>query len=460
VSIPQITAVAQNNSPSIRIDNCKSLDGTVADRTTKIIVKQNNDSIIYKVIFLKQPQPNNTKLNAIIVDGDSIENFVQGKNSFKINLPYTAISSPSIIPITAATSATYIIEPATNILGSTNERTAKIIVTSEDKTATESYSLVFNILPKLDLFLLIGQSNMCGRGTMTPEYMDTLSNTFLLTPRAEMEPAVNPINKYSTVRKDLIYEQVGPGYGFSKSLVYLTGSNIGLVSNARGATAISSWTKGSVDRLYEEAVLRMKAALKWGILKAILWHQGEADSKNPDSYKTKLYNMVQNLRTDLESPNVFFVAGELAYWRDGGTGSTAFNSMIRTISTFIPNTSWVSAEGLTPLIDVTDPHFDAKSQVIFGGRYADEVIKYCYNSTKLVQPQNTNNSITFTTDKNTVHIKNTNNEIVSCSIYLTNGMLVNRAKSSSDFDLKISKSGIYIINISSEKFNMVYKIVI
>jgi len=265
-----------------------------------------------------------------------------------------------------------------NLTGTDKERTAKIVVTSIENKVSTVYKLIFKVLPKLDLFLLIGQSNMAGRGTMTPQYLDTLTNTYLLSPTAGMIPATNPLNRYSTVRKDIKLQQVGPGYGFSKKLVITTGANIGLIVNARGATSINSWEKGHADQYYQKAVLRMKSAQKWGTLKAILWHQGEGDSKHPETYMKKLVDLAQNLRTDLNAPNLFFVAGELAYWRGAGSSSADFNTMIRTISQFIRNSDWVSAEGLTPLLDESDPHFDAKSQVILGERYADKVFKSCY----------------------------------------------------------------------------------
>jgi hypothetical protein len=49
--------------------------------------------------------------------------------------------------------------------------------------------------------------------------------------------------------------------------------------------------------------------------------------------------------------------------------------MIKEISTFLPHSACVSSEGLTPLKDETDPHFDAASQITLGKRYAKEVKK-------------------------------------------------------------------------------------
>lgn len=317
----------------------------------------------------------NTSLKAIIVNGDSIDNFEKDMNSFTVNLPYSTVTSPVITTVPFHQGDIIRIVRAINILGIEKERTSTILVSRKDKTATETYKLIFNVLPKLDLFLFIGQSNMAGRGTLSTEYLDTLANAYLMTPNAIMEPAINPLNKYSNIRKVLKMQQIGPGYEFSKKIVSITGATIGLVVNARGGSSINSWVKGSKDQYYEKTLGRMKDALKWGTLKAILWHQGESDSNQSGTYMNKLSDMVTNFRTDLGYPKVLFVAGELAYWRKE---SKQFNMMIRTISINIPNSTWVSAEGLTPLINNTDPHFDASSQLLLGERYAEKVLQACY----------------------------------------------------------------------------------
>ncbi|MDD4968669.1 MAG: sialate O-acetylesterase [Paludibacter sp.] len=318
----------------------------------------------------------NTTLKAILVNGDTIDNFNQDLNAFKVNLPYTTVKSPQITAIPFHSGDIVRIFPASNVLGSKKERTARILVSSKDKAITETYKVQFKVLPKLDLFLLIGQSNMAGRGTLSTEYLDTLTNVYLMTPNNSMEPAINPLNKYSNIRKALKMQQIGPGYEFSKKITAKTGIEIGLIVNARGGSSIKSWEKGNKDQYYEKTLGRMKAALKWGTLKAILWHQGESDSGQPDTYLAKLSTMVQNFRTDLGYPKVYFVAGELAYWRKE---SKAFNTMIRTISSQIPYSDWVSAEDLTPLINISDPHFNAQSQLLLGERYAEKVLHSCYS---------------------------------------------------------------------------------
>ena len=65
-----------------------------------------------------------------------------------------------------------------------------------------------------DLYLLIGQSNMAGRGKMLPSDETALiDGVWLLNADDEPEPAISPLNKYSTIRKELSMQQIVPGMG-------------------------------------------------------------------------------------------------------------------------------------------------------------------------------------------------------------------------------------------------------
>ena len=167
-------------------------------------------------------------------------------------------------------------------------------------------------------------------------------------------------------------QQMNPGYSFSAKMHSVHPDRpILIVCNARGGTSITAWGPGST--YYSEAVRRTKAAMKYGTLKAILWHQGCADSgSRVAQYMGLLKTMVSSLRTDLAAPDVPFIAGELATWR---STSPQFNLMIRTISDNIPNSSYVSSEGLGMLKDETDPHFNRDAQILLGQRYADKVLE-------------------------------------------------------------------------------------
>ena len=111
---------------------------------------------------------------------------------------------------------------------------------------------------ELDVYLCIGQSNMAGRGTLLPELTGTLEGVYLLNDRGEFEPAGNPLNKYSTIRKDLSMQALSPAYSFARKMAALSPRPVGLVVNARGGSSIDSWLKGSKDGYYEAALERVR----------------------------------------------------------------------------------------------------------------------------------------------------------------------------------------------------------
>ncbi|MFB9054209.1 DNRLRE domain-containing protein [Formosa undariae] len=231
---------------------------------------------------------------------------------------------------------------------------------------------------EFDVYLLIGQSNMAGRGEIGALDEVPLENAYLFDGTA-WENAKAPLNKYSTVRKDIEYQKLNPGYTFARKLAAYTNRGIGLVVNARGGTKIELWEKGysgadDLD-LYEEAVARLLEAKKDGMFKGIIWHQGESNQNSSSTYMQKLKQLVADLRADL-GENAFFVAGEINKWR---AASVPLNTIISTVSNDINQASFVKSDDLAPINgDLEDPHFDTFSQRILGGLYADEILENVY----------------------------------------------------------------------------------
>lgn len=256
------------------------------------------------------------------------------------------------------------------------------------------YCLI-NYMPTYDVFLLIGQSNMAGRGTLLEEDKTReLNGVWLLNGSDEPEPAVNPLNKYSTVRKGLSMQGVNPGTGFGEKLAEVTGRKVLLVVNALGGSNINKWVKDATEiedresigkgtlKLFDEAVRRAKEAQKYGELKAVLWHQGEANAgsqENVDAYMGQLKGFIADLREALGIPGLPFIAGEIAHWADTRYGYN-FNAMLRGITDpgNVPNSALISSEGAGQLKNDSDPHFSRDGQILIGRRYADKVIEMCY----------------------------------------------------------------------------------
>lgn len=252
-----------------------------------------------------------------------------------------------------------------------------------------------------DVYLLIGQSNMAGRGELLEEDYAEIPNVYLLDSEGNPVPAKNPLNIYSTIRKADNVQKMGPGASFASTIAEQTGKKVLLVVNARGGSAISHWAKGTNTSVtvgdattstslsfYSEAVTRTQQAMQYGALKGILWHQGCSDQSNA-SYMSQLMKLANNLRTDLGG-DVPFIAGQLGDWR---SSSVNFNTNIKSIGQYLTYSDWVSSADCIPIVtaesngepDLTDPHFDRASQMLIGKRYAQKILKMVYEKDYTVE---------------------------------------------------------------------------
>lgn len=231
-----------------------------------------------------------------------------------------------------------------------------------------------------DLYLLIGQSNMAGRGYLIEnDTLNSIEGVYILNQKGEIVEARNPLNQYSTIGKEYAMQQMSPAFSFSKMVRKESGRKILLVVNARGGSSISEWSPSNDStKFYSEAIRRTKQAMKYGDLKAVLWHQGCSDSSDKlrEKYMGRLNELAENLRSDLGNDDLYFLAGELGHWR---ASSPSFNNMIHTIGENIKNSDYISSQGAEMRSDPSDPHFSRDGQIVLGERYAEKVLKKVYN---------------------------------------------------------------------------------
>lgn len=221
------------------------------------------------------------------------------------------------------------------------------------------------------VYLLIGQSNMAGRAEVSESETLPVERLYLLNADDKWEPASHPLNQYSTIRKGIEMQKLNPGYGFAMAMLSADPEiEIGLVVNARGGTKIEQWEKGT--DYHAEAVRRTKAARKTGILKGILWHQGEGNSSNPDPYSEKLSKLIKDLRQDLDDPNLPFVAGQVFHDPLSKPQTAAINALLEALPEKIPYTGCVLSSGLTAF---DNTHFDTAAMKELGRRYAEIMLR-------------------------------------------------------------------------------------
>ena len=211
---------------------------------------------------------------------------------------------------------------------------------------------------------------MAGRAPFIKDESGVVQRAYLLNGEDEWELAKNPFNRYSTIRNELGIQKLNPGYTFAKTILGTDKSiSIGLVVNAKGGTSIKAWSAGS--KFYMEALRRTKIARRTGVLKGILWHQGESDSGDP-RYLDALKIIIGNIRMDLEQPDIPFVVGQLFYDTKTNPTTKLVNDQIAALPAVVPFSSCVSSEGLTAL---DNAHFDSRSMRLLGQRYAAQMLR-------------------------------------------------------------------------------------
>jgi hypothetical protein len=255
---------------------------------------------------------------------------------------------------------------------------------------------------KLHLYLLIGQSNMQGSGAPFSAALDAPD------PRVIKFGSRNGMEKtwvkgsHNLTSLGTTNSGVGLGIEFGKAILAAQTDPevvVGLVNHAIGSSAIQWWAPGVVNnkqvnpvtgqnhRLYDEAVQRVADASEHGVLKGVLWHQGEYNSGNnsdPDSdpagYAARLQALVSNLRASFGDPALPFVCGKFvpATWTyaDGTPGAfngLPFRATVEAALADLPNrrtnTFCVDNAGLRGRSDELI-HFDSYSQRLLGQRYA------------------------------------------------------------------------------------------
>lgn len=236
-----------------------------------------------------------------------------------------------------------------------------------------------------DLYLLIGQSNMAGRGI--PEAQDSTvhARVFSLDKNNDWKPAIDPIHF------DKKLAGVGLGRTFGIEMANANPSaNIGLIPCAVGGSSIDIWIPGGYHKPtqshpWDDMEKRLVYALKSGEIKGILWHQGESDS-NPekcDEYKSKLDDLIQRVRALSENPEAPFIAGEFGSFKfkRNKTKYPDFNpcpakvimNATKELVKADKNAAFVKSRGFHHKGD--NMHFDSKSFREFGKRYAKAMLK-------------------------------------------------------------------------------------
>ena len=214
------------------------------------------------------------------------------------------------------------------------------------------------------LYLLIGQSNMAGRGKVTLEDKVAVPRVLMLNKANEWVSAVDPIS----FDKKIAGVSLGRTFGIEMAKANPK-VKIGLIPCAVGGTPIRRWQQNG--DLYQSALKRAQTAMKTGPIKGILWHQGESDSGSEataEIYAQQLHAMIAAWRKDLGNQKIPVVVGELGQFFKRAKHKAKVDAALKVLPGKVKHTAWVTSADLDHKGDVV--HFNAASYREFGQRYA------------------------------------------------------------------------------------------
>ncbi len=229
------------------------------------------------------------------------------------------------------------------------------------------YNVKEVILMMMHSILIIGQSNMAGRGK-----------------REEVDPIVNPNllvlrngrwrNMYIPVNPDRITSGVCLAESFADLYSKAHGDvATGIIPCADGGSSIDMWTVGGL--LFDHACYQAELASRTSTIAAVLWHQGESDCSEElyPVYEKKLEVIFDAFRKRLDLHDVPFIVGGLGdfmkiYFQNDNYLN--INSALEHYASTHPMTAFASAEGLGSNPD--NLHFSASALREFGERYYTE----------------------------------------------------------------------------------------
>ena len=262
------------------------------------------------------------------------------------------------------------------------------VALSISSNITQSPALIESIIPpefqgKLSLFILAGQSNMSGRGTLLPTTLSENPRIFLFGNDYEWHIAAEPIDNASgqvdRVSQDLD-AGFSPGMSFATTLLkHNPNLIIGLIPCAKGGSGIAEWERNLSDKtLYGSCLKRSVAASSKGEIAGMLFFQGEADALKPKpvakrplfpyQWANKFSAFVSNFRQDLGLQNLPVVFAQIGSNKAPGLFVNWKPVQQQQKAVKLPSAAMIVTADL-PLNDSV--HYTTKSYEIIGQRFAD-----------------------------------------------------------------------------------------
>ncbi|MEN8117437.1 MAG: sialate O-acetylesterase [Bacteroidota bacterium] len=230
----------------------------------------------------------------------------------------------------------------------------------------------------LYIFIMAGQSNMAGRGFVEPQ--DTVPNRRIMTIDKSMNwiYAKEPLHFYEPSLTGL-----DCGMSFAKKLLdsIPEGISIAIIPCAVGGSSIEQWLNNETFRgvtLLDNFKGKVDFVKDYGIIKGIIWHQGESNAKSEliPKYSQRLDSLINGFRVFVKNDTLPVILGELGSYSEPIEKQIKWDSINKIINKLTETDENLAVIETGDLIHKGDKvHFDSESQRILGERFAKKYLE-------------------------------------------------------------------------------------
>ena len=225
------------------------------------------------------------------------------------------------------------------------------------------------------VFIMAGQSNMAGRGIVEQEDTITDKRILSLNKNGQIIIAKEPLHFYEPERTGL-----DCGLSFAKTLITKIPNNISIliIPTAIGGSSIRQWLGDSVFRnvkLFSNFLSKVDIAKQNGVIKGLLWHQGESDANetNIPLHKERLNLLFSKFREAVGNKELPVLMGELGSFSGNRDNFNLINKSFHEYAAGDKNSSVISTGDLKDKGDQL--HFNSEGQRTMGKRFAEAYLK-------------------------------------------------------------------------------------
>lgn len=225
------------------------------------------------------------------------------------------------------------------------------------------------------VFIMAGQSNMAGRGIVEPQ--DTVADKRILSVNKDGQIIIakEPLHFYEPERTGL-----DCGLSFAKTLITKIPDSVSvlIIPTAIGGSSIRQWLGDSVFRnvkLFSNFAEKVSIAKQNGVIKGILWHQGESDANemNIPLHKQRLHLLFSKFRIVTGNNELPILLGELGSFSGNRDNFNLINKSFHEYSLEDKNSAVIPTGDLKDKGDQL--HFNSEGQRIMGKRFAEAYLK-------------------------------------------------------------------------------------